>query len=49
MSISLEPIAPPSGPQHALDLLKGKENPFEVLAAGVGDGGGGDAEEGAVE
>jgi hypothetical protein len=34
MSISLEHASPPSVSQRALGLLKGKDNPFEILAAG---------------
>jgi hypothetical protein len=34
MSISLEPLSSPPIAERALALLKGKDNPFEVLAAG---------------
>lgn len=33
MSISLEPILAVAEPSRALDILKGKENPFQALAA----------------
>src|SRR4051812_44176142 len=34
MSISLEKSAPPTLAQRALAVLKGKDNPFEILATG---------------